>query len=187
MQRVTSVLVMSARPIVNQPARSSSTSQVLPSSAARVALWRGLTSQGTQAFEKGHDVRARQLYEEALAEAEEVFGAATNTNNPEAIRLAPLLYCISCNNIVELVRRQSDNETVGIFLYRAFAKLVSIAESPAMALELRARCALHLNVAAGALTRYLEQQGSWAAARAHGRHAENAIAEVQRLEQLALT
>jgi len=176
---------MQARHVNQRAVSSTSTSQVLPSCAGRVALWRGLTSQGRQAYEKGHDVRARQLYEEAMSEAEEVFSTATQTSNPEAVRLAPLLYCISCHNIVELARRQNDAETVGIFLYRAFSRLVSMAESEQTALELRSRCALHLNVAAGALVRYFEQQGMSQAARVHSERVNAAIAAVHRLEQAA--
>jgi len=176
---------MHARNVHQRAVSSTSTSQVLPSSAGRVALWRGLTSQGKQAYEKHHDVRARQLYEEALAEAEDVFATASHTDNPEAVRLAPLLYCISCHNVVELARRQNDAETVGIFLYRAFSRLVSTAESEQASLELRARCALHLNVAAGALVRYFEQQGMSQAARVHSDRVRVALAAVHRLEQAA--
>jgi hypothetical protein len=143
--------------------------------ADRVATWRVLTLQGNLAFERGDDVGARQLYEEALAEAEHVFEAAALLGDAEAARFAPLLYGTSCNNVVELARRQRDPETAGIFLYRAVARLIGVAESAQVPLQLRARCLLHLEVAARALYRYFEEHGMWDAAAAFSERANAAL------------
>jgi hypothetical protein len=149
-----------------------------------VALWRGLTRQGEVAFELGQDVRARQRYAEAMAQAEAVFDAALQ-GDEEAIRRAPPLYCISCNNIVTLARRQGDDETIGIFLYRAFARLLAVAESRSP-LALRARCVLFLDSAATALTTHLELLGEAELARDHRARANLAIDRVQRMQQMAV-
>jgi len=155
--------------------------KVMPSSGARIALWRGLTLQGNLAFERGHDVRARQVYEEALAEADELYALAALRHDKLAIRLAPLLYTMSCNNIIELARRQNDGETMGIFLYRSFAKLAGVTEATQASLELRWRSALNLRFATRALVRHLEQQGSTSVAQAHAERARLAVGEVRRL------
>jgi len=149
-----------------------------------VALWRGFTRQGEVAFGLGKDVQARQRYGEALAQAEAVFDAALR-GEEEAIHRAPPLYCISCNNIVTLARRQGDDETIGIFLYQAFARLLAVAESRS-ALALRARCVLFLDSAATALTTHLERRGEAALARDHRARANLAIERVQRMQQMAV-
>jgi hypothetical protein len=149
-----------------------------------VVLWRGLTQQGEVAFERGQDVQARQRYGEALSQAEAVFDAAWQ-GEEEAIRRAPPLYCISCNNIVTLARRQGDLETVGIFLYEAFARLLAVTESRAL-LAFRARCALFLDSATTALASHLEQIGDVALARDHRTRADAAIERVRRLQQMAV-
>lgn len=131
---------------------------------ARVARWQSYTLIGNQAFEAGYDIRARQFYEEALSEAEELFAAAVLTQDVEAARVAPALFSISCNNVVELARRQDDPLTVGIFLYRIAARLISVAESAQAPFDLRSRCLLHLAVASRALYRYFEENGMWQAA-----------------------
>jgi hypothetical protein len=159
--------------------------QALSSRSAHVTAWRGLTAHGNRAFEGGRDVDARQLYEQALEEAEAIFAAALIEADPESMRLAPLLYWISCNDIAQLARRQGDDQTSGIFLFRAFERLVRVAEAERSPLELRSRCALHLNVVTSALAGYLLELGSSAKAEAFIERSNRAINAVQRLEQAA--
>jgi hypothetical protein len=88
-------------------ARASARFAVASPHPDRVVTWRALTLQGNLALERGDDVHARQLYEEALEEAENVFDAAVLLHDAEAARFAPLIYGTSCNNVVELARRQA--------------------------------------------------------------------------------
>jgi hypothetical protein len=146
------------------PGSSSAASRAAVSADARVALWQRCTLQGNLAFEAGQDVRARRFYEEALSHAELMYAAAALTDDVVATRVAPSLFAISCNNIVELARRQADRETVGIYLYRNAARLISVAESAQASIDLRSRCLLHLEEASRALYRYFEEHGMWQAA-----------------------
>ena len=173
--------------------------QTLPSTELRVlprqpsplspvdhlTAWRDLIQQGERAFEQGQDVHARQLYGEALIEAEALFDVALRGEDDEAVRRAPPVYCVSCHNIVTLARRQGDDATASIFLYRAFARLLTVAESRAP-LAFRARCALFLDGAARALIQHLEQIGEAALARDHHERANTAIERVRRLQQMAV-
>jgi hypothetical protein len=156
-----------------------------PSPVDHLAAWRDLIQQGELAFEQGHDVHARRLYGEALIEAEALFDVAMRGEDEEAIRRAPPVYCVSCTNIVTLARRQGDDATASIFLYRAFARLLGVAESRAP-LAFRARSALFLDGAARALIQHLEQIGEADLARAHRARANTAIERVGRLQQMAI-
>lgn len=151
-----------------------------------LAAWRELIQQGELAFEQGHDVHARQLYGEALIEAEALFDVALRGDDEDAVRRAPPVYCVSCHNIVTLARRQGDDATASIFLYRVFARLLAVAESRAP-LTFRARCALFLDGAARALIQHLEQIGQVDLARDHQERANTAIARVGRLQQMVIT
>jgi hypothetical protein len=68
-----------------------------------------------------------------------------------------------------------DPETVGIFLYRAVARLIGVAEAGHAPLQLRSRCVLHLEAAATALYRYFEGHGMWDAAAAFSARANAAL------------
>jgi hypothetical protein len=153
----------------------------VPARDTRLALWRGLTLKGNLALEAGRDVQARRLHEEALAAADDLFDAAALANDPEAARVGPLLFGISCNNVVELARRQGDTQTEGIYLYRAVERLIGVATSAQAPLALRSRCLLHLRVASEALYRYFERHGMWDAAAAYSGRANAAMFDVQRL------
>lgn len=166
------------------PKRPSSRAAAAPPSAARVALWQGLTLQANMAYERGHDVRARQLYEEALVDAEAVFAAAL-AGDEGAVRLAPLLYGMTCNNLVALGRRRGDAALVGAYLERLVTRLVSAAESIQAPLELKSRCALHLRVASFSLIQHCEQSGLWDAAREHGERADEVARAVEQLERIS--
>jgi hypothetical protein len=158
---------------------------VAGANAARVAFWRRLTLKGNLAIEEGHDIRARPYFEEALSEAEQMFEAAVLADDADAARFAPALYGMSCNVIVELARRQGDEVTVGIYLYRVTARLISVAESAQASFELRSRCLLHLAVASRALYRYFEQHGMWQAAQAYSGRENAALFSVQEMEAAA--
>jgi hypothetical protein len=154
---------------------------VAAANAARVAFWRGLTLKGNLAVEAGHDIRARPYFEEALSHAEQMFAAAVLADDRDAARVAPTLYGISCNDIVELARRQGDEVTVGIYLYRVAARLISVAESAQAPFELRCRCLIHLGIASGALYRHFEQHGMWQAAQAYSGREHAASFSVQEM------
>jgi hypothetical protein len=150
---------------------------------ARLERWRSLTLDGNVAFEKQEKVRARQLYEEALAVAERLLAdAALPNDDPYAVDLAPLLHGVACNNIAELARQQGDRETAGIYLYRRASHLISVIESPLAPLALRSRCLLHLKVASGGLYEYFEQAGMWDAAAEFTARTNAAMFAVQRLD-----
>lgn len=156
--------------------------QGAPAAVDHVTRWRELSQQGEAAATAGNAVRARQLHGEALAHAEALFEAAQK-GDEEAIRRAPPLYCISCNNIVTLANRQGDDATASFFLYRAFARLLGVAESRA-ALVFRARCALFLDSAARAFVEHLERVGESELANDHFARANTAVERVRRLQQL---
>lgn len=150
---------------------------------ARLARWRTLTLDGNVAFEQGEEVRARQLFEEALAVAERMMAeAALPSDDPYAVDLAPLLHGIACNSIAELARHQGDRQTAGIYLYRRASSLISVIESPAAPLELRTRCLLHLKVASVGLYEYFEQTGMWDAAAAFSARTNAAMFMLQGAE-----
>lgn len=150
----------------------------------RIARWRDLTLEANLAVEREDEVRARQLFEEALAVAEELFTAATS--DPEAARAAPLLHGSSCRSIVELARRQRDEQTAGIFLYRGVNRLIAATESQRDPLELRSRCLLHLQVASRGMYEYFEQHGMWDAAAAFSERANSAMFAVADIEAAAV-
>jgi hypothetical protein len=159
-----------------------------PSPGATVdhlTAWRDLIQQGEAAFERGHDVHARQLYDEALSRAEALFDIALRGDDEEAVRRAPPVYSVSCTDIVTLARRQGDDATASIFLYRMYARLLSVTESRAP-LAFRARCALFLDGAARELIQHLEHIGQRDLARAHHERARTAIDRVRRLQQMAV-
>jgi hypothetical protein len=149
--------------------------------AARVASWQAHTLRANVAFEAGRDVEARRFHEEALAVADAMLQASLETDR-DAARYAPLLFGNSCNNIVELARRQEDVQTEGIFLYRAVERFIAVARSGRAPLRLRARCLLHLRVASESLYRYFERSGMWDAAASYTERANAAVFEVRRLE-----
>jgi hypothetical protein len=167
---------------------SSEASAATPSVAAlgndvRLVRWRALTLDGNVALERGERVRARQLFEEALAVAEGMLVDATLQNADHcAVDVAPLLHGISCNDIAELARQQGDRETSGIYLYRRVSCLITVIESSLAPLELRTRCLSHLKVASGGLYAYFEQAGMWDAAAAFSARSNAAMFSVQRLQ-----
>ena len=149
---------------------------------ARLARWRSLTLDGNVAFEQGEVVRARQLFEEALAVADRMMADVSLPNDdPYTVDLAPLLHGIACSNIAELARHQGDRETAGIYLYRRASCLISVIESSRAPLELRSRCLLHLRVASGGLYEYFEQTGMWDAAAGFSARTNAAMFMLQRL------
>jgi hypothetical protein len=152
-----------------------------------VAIWSELTRNGNLAFDRGDDVRAREVHEAALIEAERLLDAAIQTNDPYAARFAPFLFGASCNNVVELARRQGDTQTEGIFLYRAVARFIDAAESPRAQLALRSRCLLHLKVASAALYRYFDSSGMWDAAAALSERTNTVMFMLRRQEAAAST
>jgi hypothetical protein len=150
-----------------------------------VAIWSELTLNGNLAFDRGDDVRAREVHEAALLVAERLLDAAVETSDSYATRFAPLLVGASCNNVVELARRQGDVQTEGIFLYRTVARFIDVAESTRAQHRLRSRCLMHLKVASAALYRYFEASGMWDAAAALSERTNTVMFMLQRLEAAA--
>jgi hypothetical protein len=123
------------------------------------SAWRTLTLQARQAIDQGDLGLARQLYEQALSEADGSLVAAQLPANDQAICLAPAQYHLACRNIAELARRQGDSGTQGIFIHRAYSRLIGIAESTRAPLALRSSAVSQLDGALRALDRYIAQHG----------------------------
>jgi len=162
-------------------------SSALPVSAAvHHARWQTLTRQATRALEEGRSGWARQLYEEALSEADGIIAAALLLPTEEITRLAPVLYDTSCRHIAELARQLQDPETEGIFLYRVYERLVQLAEGGDTPVALRSSCARYLPVVLDALVDYLSSQGASGLASRHVERAEIAVLEVERVVGVAV-
>jgi hypothetical protein len=145
------------------------------SSAAPDQGWRGLSARGDEAFVAGRDAQARQLYDEALEEAETLFAAAELSNgSAEAAGLAPVLYNRSCQQVAELARRQRDAATEGIYIYRAFDRLIRAVESAEAAPALRSGALAGLELVLKELVRHLTEQGRVEKARCHTERARAA-------------
>ena len=156
-------------------------SSALPVSAAvHHARWQTLTREATRALEERRNGWARQLYEEALAEADGVIAAAVRLPTDEVSRLAPALYDTSCRHVADLARQQEDAQTEGIFLYRSYERLVQLAEGANTPIALRLSCARYVQVALDALVEYLSQQGSSGLVSRHTERAQAAALEVER-------
>jgi hypothetical protein len=151
----------------------------------RLSLWRSLTLYGNFAREAGNLVRSRQLHEEALGIAEELFGFAVRTNDREAAALAPTLFGSSCSSVIEIASAQGDSQTRGIFLYRKVELLLWVAEADEAPIQLRLRCLLHLKVASVSLSRYFDQHGMWDAASAYTERTNAALFRIERVEAAA--
>jgi hypothetical protein len=147
------------------------------------AAWRALTREANLAFKAYRDGPARQLYEEALSEAERVLASAASTGDEEAIRLGPSLYKRSCHDIAVLARRQADVHTEGIFIHRAYERLVSVAESDESPPALRASCLRPLSVAWSELLQHLVENGLLQKAAEHSARAESAMLAVLCLQE----
>ena len=161
-------------------------SSALPVSAAvHHARWQTLTRQATRALEEGRSGWARQLYEQALSEADGIIAAALLLPTEEITRLAPVLYDTSCRHVAELARQQQDSETEGIFLYRVYERLVQLAESAGTPIALRVSSMRYLPVALDALVDYLYNQGAGGLALRHTERAELAALEVDRASGVA--
>jgi len=134
-----------------------------------------------QAFEERRNGWARQLYEEALSEADGVIAAAVLLPTEEVTRLAPALYDTSCRHVADLARQQQDEQTEGIFLYRSYERLVQLAEGANTPIALRQSCAAYIPVALDALVEYLSSQGSSGLVSRHTERAVTATLEVERV------
>ncbi|HKO94305.1 MAG TPA: hypothetical protein VJU61_24295 [Polyangiaceae bacterium] len=138
---------------------ASATSPLPAPGVAGESIWRSLTLRARQAIAQGDLGEARRLYEEALAEADAALVAAQLPANDQVICLAPAQYHLSCRNIAELARRQDDHGTEGIFTYRAYSRLVGLAESARAPLALRSSAVSQLDGALRALDRYTAAHG----------------------------
>jgi hypothetical protein len=123
------------------------------------SAWRSLTLRARQAIDHGDFGHARRLYEEALTEADRALVAAQLPANDQIVCLAPAQLHLACRNIAELSRRQGDSGTQGIFIYRAYSRLVGIAESARAPLALRSSAVSQLDGALRALDRYIATHG----------------------------
>jgi len=147
--------------------------------------WRSLTLQARHAVDQGEWGQARQLYEEALSEADDALVSAQLPANDQAVCLAPAQYHLSCRNIAELARRQGDSGTEGIFIYRAYSRLVSLAESSRAPLALRSSAVGQLDGALRALDRYIAKYGPSETPRNQTERVRAVTAAVLRLAEAA--
>ena len=149
------------------------------------SAWRSLTLQARQAIDQGDFGRARRLYEEALSEADAALVAAQLPANDQTIYLAPAQYHLACRNIAELARRQGDTGTEGIFIYRAYSRLVALAESARAPLALRSSAVSQLDGALRALARYIAAHGSGETLKAQAERVRAVSAVVHNLAEAA--
>lgn len=151
-----------------------------------VERWGQFTLAGNLAFEQGEDVKARQAYAEALSVAEAMMVTAARAHDPRAVRFAPSLYGITCNNIIELAKRQDDGLTAGIFLCKLAAGFLSVMECEDAPNALRSRCLQHSRIVSASLSRYFEERGMWEAAQSYTARANAAFFRVQQGEPPAV-
>jgi len=147
-----------------------------------VERWGQLTLEGNLACERGEHIKARQSYAEALTIAEELMVAGVRAHDERAARFAPALYGISCNDIIELARKQDDGLTAGIFLCKLAGGYLSVMECAEAPVSLRTRCLLHSRVASATLCAYFEERGMWDAAETYSARANAAFFSLQALE-----
>ncbi|MBX3232593.1 MAG: hypothetical protein KIT84_16580 [Labilithrix sp.] len=105
--------------------------------------WKALSAAGNDAFRRGDEREARELYGLAVAEAERLWRLA-RAGDAVASFLAPALYTIACHNLAELERRAGDGAASRAWLERAFERLVAAARDGALPLALRARAVQNL-------------------------------------------
>lgn len=109
--------------------------------------WRYLISEANIAFAVGELARARAYYGEALAEADQLFVAATGNEPTVTSCAAPALFTIACHNLAEVARREERFDEASELVSRAFERLLAVANSTRAPLELRASCVRNLKPA----------------------------------------
>lgn len=119
--------------------------------------WKKLTEQANTAYARGDIPCARLGYEEALAEAERLFQAATE--RPSRFP-APVIYNVSCHNLAELEDIHGDCHIAEALYLRACDRLQGAASSPATILAMRIACIQHIKPALAALAQHLQIRGA---------------------------
>ena len=119
-------------------------------------LWKHLTEQANLAFSQGHDVGARTIYLEALAEAETLFDAALQGRCSLPV---PVILNISCHNLAEFECRHGNHRTAEAYVRRAYDRLVDASRSPTSPLPLRIASVQHLKHALAMLVRHYRSNG----------------------------
>jgi len=144
------------------------------------ALWKSLTLRANQARERGEQEEARALYEAALAEAEQLFRAASGAAS-EIAAVAPIVYNVSCHNLAQQLLEQDDAAGAASLYERAFDRLERAAASEHAPHSLRASCARHLQIAAAPLVQHLVEREAREQAQRYLERANVAISAVVEL------
>lgn len=121
------------------------------------ANWRRITEAANATYATSDLGRARDLYRDALDEAERLFARAWvgGTSVP-----VPVIYNISCHNLAEIAERCGDKAAAEGFLVRAYDKLLASAASPETPLALRLDCTRHLKHALTLIVQHLQRRGA---------------------------
>jgi hypothetical protein len=152
----------------------------LPATAAvLLSRWRTLVARAEAACAQRGFGQARALFEDALAQANALLLLGYQLPTEEVTWLAPVLYERSCHQVAQLARELRDTAGEGIFLYRAFERLVQVAEERGAPVTLRVSCAGLLPDALGALVAYFAEQGPAGLASRQSERLAAAVLEVQ--------
>lgn len=158
----------------------------LPAMAAvSLSRWQTLTARAERARNLRGFGLARALYEDAIEQADALLLLAHQLPTVEVTWLAPVLYELSCRHVVQLARQLKDADAEGIFLYRAFERLVQVGEQQNAPVTLRSSCVGLLPEVLAALVPYLGQHGPEGLAAHHSARMVAAVRDVQRAAKVA--
>lgn len=156
----------------------------LPAAAAvLLARWKTLSERAGHASAAGRAGLARSLYEEALEQAEAVILLAHQLPTEEVTWLAPVLYELSCRHVADWARQLRDSVAEGVFLYRAFERLMLVGEEQDAPMALRTSCVVLAPSALAALMAYLHEHGPEGLAERHSARMVATVRQVQRAAQ----
>lgn len=123
----------------------------------RDRTWKQLTDKANKAYSASQIPLAEALYRDALEKAEMLF--EDESNNDNSIPL-PVIYNISCHNLAELCEHQGMTEEAARFYKQAYDRLLSTANEPCAALQLRLSCMQHLKHTLSVLIHFLQRNGA---------------------------
>lgn len=113
--------------------------------------WRRLTAAANRHFAGRDDMIARDLYAQALAEAERLFDLAVGGGDVEAA----VIYNVSCQNAADLETTAGDTVAAITLLNRALDRLASAAASMQVTPGFRRACAQNLKFSLAAVLQQL--------------------------------
>ena len=103
------------------------------------ARFRQLTERGNQAFAAGDQGAACSFYDEALEEAQAVFGRAC-TEGGTAVLVAPMILNIACHNLASARSLIHDEDGARALLVQAVESLTEAAATVTFPLAMRVNC-----------------------------------------------